>query len=388
MRILHSIRSVNPANGGPIEAVKQLAAVNGRYGHEVEVVTLDSPDDAWVRSFPLPCHAMGPVRGSYGYSAQLVPWLKSHASRFDAVIVDGIWQYNAFAVWRALRRGPTPYFVFTHGMLDPWFKRTYPLKHLKKWLYWPWGDYRVLRDARAVFFTCEQERRLARESFWLYRCREQIVTLGTGGPEGSPEQQCALFRDKFPEVVGKRCFLFLGRVHVKKGADLMLRAFADVARGPKATDVHLVIAGPDQHDYALEMKRLAVALGVAEKVTWTGMLSGDLKWGAFYHAEAFILPSHQENFGIAVAEAMACGRAVLISDKVNIWREISEDGAGLVEDDTLAGTRALFQRWLDLNEAGRSKMGRSARESFEKRFHIEASARSLILQLETGLGTE
>ena len=63
------------------------------------------------------------------------------------------------------------YFVFTHGMLDPWFKRTYPLKHLKKWLYWPWAEYRVLRDAQAVLFTCEEERILARQSFWLYKCK-------------------------------------------------------------------------------------------------------------------------------------------------------------------------------------------------------------------------
>ena len=103
-------------------------------------------------------------------------------AQFDAVIVHGLWQYSSFGVWRALAGTDTPYFVFPHGMLDPWFKRTYPAKHFKKLLYWPWAEYRVLRDAAAVLFTSEEERRLARESFALYRAREVVVNYGTAAP--------------------------------------------------------------------------------------------------------------------------------------------------------------------------------------------------------------
>ncbi|GHC61359.1 hypothetical protein GCM10007100_30840 [Roseibacillus persicicus] len=73
------------------------------------------------------------------------------------------------------------------------------------------------------------------------------------------------------------------------------------------------------------------------KVHFCGMLQGDSKWGAFYCARAFVLPSHQENFGIAVVEALACGKSVLITDKVNIWREIKESEAGVVVSDTEEG---------------------------------------------------
>jgi len=387
LRILHSIRSVNPAGGGPIEAVKQLAAVNARSGHMIEVMSLDHPEDPWVKQFPLPCHAMGPSKGSYGYSSRLVPWMRENRHNYDAVVVDGIWQYNAFGVWRALHGSDTPYFVFTHGMLDPWFKRTYPLKHFKKWLYWPWGDYRVLRDARSVFFTCEEERLLARQSFWLYRCRERIVTLGTAGPIGDSTEQLRAFRKAYPETNDKACLLFLGRVHVKKGTDLLLQAFAEAVRGDAADAprLHLIIAGPDDHEYAQEMKLLAVKLGLAERITWTGMLTGDLKWGAFYQAQAFVLASHQENFGIAVAEALACGRPVLISDKVNIWREISDDRAGLVANDDLSGTAQLLNRWLQMSAVERGEMSRAAADCFGRRFHIEASSRSLIEQLQAGI---
>ncbi|MEB0151131.1 glycosyltransferase, partial [Pseudomonas sp. CCC2.2] len=81
--------------------------------------------------------------------------------------------------WRALAKKKIPYFIFTHGMLDPWFKKNYPLKHLKKWLYWTWGEYRVLRDAKAVLFTCEEEKILARQSFWLYKANEVVTAFGT-----------------------------------------------------------------------------------------------------------------------------------------------------------------------------------------------------------------
>ena len=133
-----------------MEAVKQSSAILANRGHRVEVVSLDAPDDPWIGEFPVRVHALGRGRGGYGYTPRLIPWLKEHRREYDAIIVHGVWQYNSFGVWRALHETMTPYFVFPHGMLDPWFKRRYPLKHLKKLLYWPWAEYRVLRDAAAV----------------------------------------------------------------------------------------------------------------------------------------------------------------------------------------------------------------------------------------------
>jgi glycosyltransferase involved in cell wall biosynthesis len=112
------------------------------------------------------------------------------------------------------------------------------------------------------------------------------------------------------------------------------------------------------------------------------MLRGDLKWGAFYASDAFVLPSHQENFGIAVAEALGCGLPVLISDKVNIWREVQSDGAGLVGPDTADGTEHNLRRWLALDSLARRSMREAARASFERRFTADATARSLLAVLQ------
>jgi glycosyltransferase involved in cell wall biosynthesis len=113
-------------------------------------------------------------------------------------------------------------------------------------------------------------------------------------------------------------------------------------------------------------------------ISFPGMLTGDVKWGALSAAEAFVLPSHQENFGIAVAEALACGTPVLISNKVNIWREIEADGAGYVENDDLAGTVNSLKHWLATPPDARSAMRGNATKSFANRFEIERATDSLL----------
>jgi len=367
---------MDPRGGGPMESVLQLATQLNTFGHCSEAITLDAPGEAFFEQFPGRVHALGPSRSSYRFNTRLVPWLRDRAQRYDAVIINGLWQYHSFGVWRAMARMDVPYYVFPHGMLDPWFRRTYPYKHLKKCLYWPWADYRVLRDARAVLFTSDEERRLASQSFALYRANERVVSHGISTPPSDAERLRHVFLDRYPELRGQRILLFLGRIHEKKGCDLLIRAFASVL----GTDprLRLVMAGPDQTGWGSDLREIARALGIADRVTWPGMLHGDLKWGALYCAEAFVLPSHQENFGIAVAESLACGVPVLISDKVNIWREIVAAGAGLVESDDRAGTQRLLTAWLSLDKQAKRLMRESAVRTFERQFHVNVVARNLL----------
>jgi glycosyltransferase involved in cell wall biosynthesis len=376
LKLLHVFRSVSPQEGGPVEGVRQRGIRLQQMGHSVDVVTLDDPAEAFLHGFPLTVHALGPSHGLYGYNAKLVPWLKTHAPNYDAIIVNGLWQYNGFGAWRALQKSGIPYYVFAHGMLDPWFKRKYPIKHIKKWLYWPWATYRLLRDARVVLFTSEEERLQARMSFWLYRAREQVVAYGTSPPPDNAAELRNQFLSVHPELRDRRVLLFLSRIHEKKGCDLLVRAFAKAAMSEPA--LHLIIAGPDQTGWVAVLKKLAQDLGVADRISWPGMLRDEMKWGAFYTAEAFVLPSHQENFGIAVAEALGCGLPVLISDKVNIWSEVCSHSAGLVAPDTLQGAQRLLDEWLALNPAERRVMGERALELFRGHFTVNAMAESLL----------
>lgn len=382
MNLLHVTSTLDPRTGGVAEAVRQFAGALTRAGHRNAVATVDAPGEPFLEGLPFAVHPLGPSRGSYQFAPKLAAWLYDQGAggRWDAVITHGLWQHHGLAAWRAFRRSRTPRYVFPHGMLDPWFKRTYPRKHLKKWLYWPWAEYRLLRAARAVFFTCEEERRLARGSFWLYRVNERIASLGIEEPPDGAKRQREAFLDRFPELRGQRLILFLGRLVVKKGCDSLLRSFAGLA--PRPADLRLVMAGPADDQSPGFMAGLRADADFPADAVFPGMLTGDLKWGALRSAEVFILPSHQENFGLAVVEALACGVPVLISDKVNLWREIEADGAGFVAPDTLAGTRQLLARWLALPAEERAAMGQRARACFERRFQIDQAAAALVEQIQ------
>ena len=145
---------------------------------------------------------------------------------------------------------------------------------------------------------------------------------------------------------------------------------------------HLVIAGPDQIGWQKELEALAESLGIANRITWTGSLSGSLKWGAFTASEVFVLPSHQENFGIVVAEAMSCGLPVIVSNKVNIWREIDSYGAGFVGEDTVAETVALLERWSALADGQIAALRVKSKKCFHEMFDFNATSKKVLENVE------
>lgn len=138
------------------------------------------------------------------------------------------------------------------------------------------------------------------------------------------------------------------------------------------------MAGPDQQGWSAELRETTRHAGIDGRVHWPGMLKGEAKWGAFFAAEAFILPSHQENFGIAVAEALGCGTPVLLADKVNIAQQIANQGAGYVESDTPSGTLQLLMRWINTPAEEKARMGHLAEECFHQRYDMRENAKTII----------
>lgn len=384
LKILHVIATADPTSGGPIEGIiRQNEAT--KHLCDRELVTVDPPSAPFLQSFGLRVHALGRSPDArlnqgflrhYGYTPRLIPWLRRRAREYDAVIVNGLWNFTAFSSSVVLPGQRIPYFIFTHGMMDPWFKKTYPLKHLAKIGFWLFAEGRLLAGARKVFFTSEEERRLAHGQFPLWRYREQVVGYGTAAPPAASTVQRAAFQAVTPNLDDRPYLLFLSRIHRKKGCDLLIDAFAKVAS--QRPDLQLVIAGPDQEGLVSVFQERARALGIADRIHWPGMLKGDAKWGAYRGAEAFVLPSHQENFGIVVAEALACGAPVLITNKVNIWREVEAAGAGLVENDDAEGAETLLRNWLAMSDGQCAAMRGAALRAFETHFDVAQVAPALL----------
>jgi len=373
MRILHVVAGMDPRQGGVCQAIRTIIQGLVLAGdHHNEVACLDDPRADYLAGQPFTVHALGPTGGPWCYGKGLFPWLLENLGRFDSVIVHGLWLYPSHAAAKAMRtlkcRGNTPLpslHVMPHGMLDPYFQRdpSRRVKAFRNWIYWKFIEHKVVNDATGLLFTCEEEMLLARQPFHPYRPKqESVVGLGVEEPPAFREEMREAFLHACPDLGDGPYLLFLSRIHPKKGVDLLIRAYAQLAGSlssassdhPKSVPA-LVIAGPLDSAYAAEMQRLANELVAplpsisdhfSPRILFPGMLRDNAKWGAFYGCDAFVLPSHQENFGIAVVEALACGKPVLISNKVNIWREIESEQAGLVAKNPEEGTRDMLQRFL------------------------------------------
>lgn len=388
MRILNVIASIDPAFGGPIEGAMRLSDIWRGDGHDADFVTLDAPEASYLKLCQGKVTALGKFGGPiasqkqlsfperFGYSRRLIPWMRENIPTYDSVIVHALWNYATIAAGRVLVGSNTPYFVFPHGSLDPWFKQAYRRKHFVKAVLWPFTEGRLMNNATSVMFTTEEERVLATNVFRPWNIRSDIVGFGSSDVSGDSQVQQRTFRQLLPALGDRKFLLFLSRIHHKKGCDLLIRAFARYAADHPDHD--LVMAGPDQTGWQAELEAFAEELGVSDRIHWPGMIKGDAKWGAFRACEAFALASHTENFGIVVAEALACSKPVLITDKVNLWREVAEDGAGLIETDTQEGADTLVRTFLGMSSEERLAMGQRGRVCFERHFRMESAAGTII----------
>jgi glycosyltransferase involved in cell wall biosynthesis len=382
---------MDPAFGGLSQAVRSLVAPLKKFGVNSEVVSLDDPANTFVKEDPFRIHAIGPWKGPWSYSANLSSWLTDNLGKFDAVIIHGLWLYHGYSTARVVRRFRSKnsdkhrsrprLFVMPHGMLDPYFQRAEErkLKALRNWIYWKIIESKVVNGSDGLLFTCEEERQLARQPFTPYKPKREInVGLGIQTPPPREEVMDTSFRRACPEIRDHKYILFLGRIHEKKGVDILIESFRMATHSAASSQsVMLVIAGPGlDSSYGQFVKKKVANDEMLQKIVFfPGMLAGDAKWGAFYGCSAFILPSHQENFGISVVEALACEKPVLISNQVNIWREIQEGKGGIVEPNTLEGTKSLISKWMALSQEQQKQMGQNAKVVFEKKFAIDLVAK-------------
>jgi glycosyltransferase involved in cell wall biosynthesis len=352
MRILNVTQAYFPflEKGGPAVKVRAIAERMAKRGHRVTVLTaddgLEGRDAAFeMRSQRTPVgHAaeMDGVEALYlstwlRYRALtlnpcLVPFCRNHLGEFDIVHIFGLYDLLGPALASYCRRAGTPYIVEPMGMFRP-IVRNIRLKRL----YHRWLGRKMLAEARVLVATSQDEaRELAGGGI-----PEAKIVVRRNGIE-LPEQLPALgaFRRQRQISSAAKVVLFLGRLVPKKSPDLLLRALAhsDLQNGGPRS-ILLVLAGPaEDRGYREHLGRLAAELGLADRVRFTGPLYGENKWAAYRDADIFVLPSQNENFGNTVAEAIACGTPVIVTDRCGIAPMV-RGRAGLVlpyEADALA----------------------------------------------------
>ena len=355
MRVLQVVPGISPKWGAPGNVTTFVRYLE-KYGVDATLLTttvdpdgrLDVPLHEPVVIDGATClfHDVLALGGRWGLSPSLARTLGRLAGGCDLVHIHWLYNFSSIAAAHAARRAGVPFVVQPRGSLDPHLFRK---NRLLKRLYLATVGRPLLADAAAVIFTAEQERVLAAVRSGR---PEWVVPVGLDAPRFDNLPPPGTFRAAFPAITGPYLF-FLGRLSAQKGLDLLLPAFARLLRA--RPDLWLVLAGPDYRGYAAEVRAMARESGVEHRVVLPGLLRHEAKLAAFVDAELFVLPSHAENFGVVITEALACGLPVLISDQVNIHRELAAAGMATVVQCTVDSVTSGIEAALPDDE-GRRRM--------------------------------
>lgn len=371
MRVLHVIPSVAPVYGGPSQAVIDMCRALTPCGVEPLVATTDadghgrlSVEYGRIVSYRGAPTIFFPrqLTESFKYSRPLARWLAVHVPEFGAVHIHAVFSHACITAANACRRNGVPYIIRPLGTLDPWSMRQ---KSLRKRVLWHLGAKQALGGASAIHYTTAEEKRLAETSLGLRS--GVVIPLGISrefvAEPGAAEQ----FRDRHPTLGQHPYVLILCRLHPKKGLEPFLKVFLALTTDAEFTGWRLVVAGDGDPSYVAGLKRTVQEQNGDQRVLFTGWLGGEDKRAALRGAALMALPSHQENFGLSIVEALASGVPALVSPYVNLAGEIEAAGAGWVVDLEPAALREGLRRAMH-DPDNRARRGAAGRELAVSRF--------------------
>jgi glycosyltransferase involved in cell wall biosynthesis len=359
MFITHFFPRIRREEGGVVQVILDLCQSLARQGHCVRLATCDPTDvpEAWRQSGHNP--GLHLLQRSSVISARLsqrgVRQFIESLANTNVVHFHTPWELSNLQLARATYKAGVPYAITVHGMLDDYCMRQ---KGFKKQVFLKLGGRRVFANATTVHFTAEAEREQAQR--WIpgdYLPVVQACALDLTLYDTLPGPGPAL--RAFPQLANtRRKVLFLSRVHPKKGLELLIEATALLKN--QGLEFDLAIAGPGDDGYVTQLRQLADLRGLQQATHFLGMVRGEIKLSLYELADVFVLPTYQENFGLVLPEALACGTPVITTRGTDIWRELTDAGAYIVDQNPEAIAQAIARILSD--DQLRSDLGTRGRE--------------------------
>lgn len=370
--VVHVISSVDPRAGGTTTQLVSLVKAQVDLGMTVTVISTFAQD--FDPSAAEEMQNAGVYLELVGPSTQVLAWhpkisrvLRDVIVTANVVHIHGLWeeiQHRAAVIAREL---DVPYLFSLHGTLEPWSMQQ---SRLKKQIYMAVRMKKNLNEASALHYSDGLEQELTADWRLATPSIIQPYAVDLSAFERLPSK--GVFRRAFPKLGDSPYVLFLGRLHPRKGLDVLIPAFA---RG--ATPAHkLVIAGPaGEPGYEPQLHTTVKELGLTDRVIFTGMIDGNVRTAAYAEADLFVLPSHAENFGTSAIESLACGTPVIVSFGVALSRQIALNTVGdavAIGVDPLA---EMIKSWL-ADPARREDAGARGRDWVFRTFDARATALS------------
>ena len=371
MRVLHVIPSVDERSGGPATAIVPMCRALQQQGIQVTLISTDAgirdnrrsntdADFNGVSAMLFPSQ----IGESFKYSRPLSSWLRTNIREFDLAHIHAVFNHSSVTAAHACRKAGVPYVVRPLGTLEPW---SMGQKSVRKRLFWQVAGKAMLRRAAAVHYTTEAEKLSTQRLLGLNHGKVIGLGIANGSSTSCAKEKLASY---LPELVQKPYVLVLSRLHPKKGLDVLLDAFSTLVQQQKFEDWRLVIAGDGPAEYVSMLKQKS-----RKGVLFTGWLDGEAKDAVLSNASLLVLPSHQENFGLCVMEALAQSVPVLVSPHVNLAEEIVLANAGWIATvDTEALSARLAEALADQDEL--TRRGRAGKE-LSKKYSWENAAQRL-----------
>ncbi|RKZ22615.1 hypothetical protein DRQ23_04715 [bacterium] len=315
--------------GGPVHSLHLLLKELKKQGLNIQVytTTLFQKDNMYmeriVDGVPVKYFPISPLSGSYGYSPGLRIHLKNTVQLFNLVIISSTWEYSTYTAMSVCTGNNVPFIFIPRGMLQ---RRTFRSKLWKKYPYYKILIEKPLNQARAIVFTSEFEREDTLKHIKL-KSKTPVIPNGLNINSLIKEASSNIHKN-FDKLEDKFLITFIGRFVWTKGLNNLILAFAKLSK--EFPHVHLVLAGDGEEGYKRKMQCWIKKENIEDRVTFTGFLTGSMKFSLLKASDIFVLPSYSENFGMALVEAMAAGVPVLTTNKVGIYKEVERERAGIV----------------------------------------------------------
>lgn len=388
MRVCQVISHYVPAYrfGGPLRVAHSLGRALTAAGHEVRVCTTNLADERHNLQVPVSQPVMvdgvtvfyepTAISRYWGFSPGLLSRAKQNIAWADVVFVHFHYQFANWVGATTARRLGKPYILFAHGSFNRWAIQGQST--WKKQAYLRLVEKRNIEGALFVAFNSLEEQDLS-----LFRERGQLIPSGVDPSEFFAAPPRGSWRAQNPQLAGKTCYLYLGRLNPgQKGLDLLIPAFARLAQ--RREDGHLVLAGPDERGGEAIVRDMVKQLGIDGQVTFTGMIQGAEKLAVLRDCDAFVLASPSEGTSIALLEAMYLGLPVVVTRRVGLARRIQQESCGLVVDRDVDQLAAALERMTSPED--RREMGERARELVKANFTWDVIVEDLVDQLQEQIG--
>ncbi len=389
LRVLQIVPSLSLVYGGPSQMVRGLSEALAKQQAIAQVTILTTDANGDIDEAPLDVPLAQPIAQDgyeviyfrcspfrrYKFSTSLLRWLWTNAHRYDIAHIHALFSPVSTAAATLCRWQNLPYIMRPLGTLDP---ADLQKKKRVKQLYAHLLERPNLAGAATLHFTSEQEAKVSER--FSTSTPDMVLPLGVTLP-ALPNRAKAKATIKALFGILEDCpiLLFMSRIDPKKGFDLLLPALEELYQNNQSFHLLLCGSNPQDRDYEIGIKQQIQSASWSSCVTFNGFVSGDLKSTLLSAADLFVLPSYYENFGIAVAEAMAAGLPVVVSNRVDIWPKIAEYNAGwIVPTKVKPLTQALAEALS--NEKDREERGQQAQRCAEENYGWDAIAQTLSLK--------